>query len=379
MFPPQEDKTNALFACFGLADSQGHIVYTDLTGALPITSNAGNKYLLVIYDYDSNAILCEPMKNCSDSEALRAYASLYQQLTQHGHKPALNIMDNEASAAIKRAITANGARYQLVEPNNHRVNAAERAIRPFKNHFIAGLCSTDPRFPIALWDKLLIIQAVLTLNLLLTSRINPRLSAYAQIYGQFNFNRTPLAPPGCRALVFEDPQTRQSWAPHGKEAWYLGPALEHYRCYKFHIPETKGQRITGTADFFPHHCQMPALSPAEAATHHAAQELIHVLRNPQPRSPIQQLAPRHLLALRTLAETFQHTATTATDASEPISSPPRVDHAVPPRVPTSPSYGQVSSPPRVVPPPRVPMAMTTAPTNPTQRFATRDPSHRYPT
>jgi hypothetical protein len=128
MFPAREDKTNALFACLGLADTQGHIVYTDLTGAFPVMSNAGNKYLLLIYDYDSNAILCKPMKNRSDVKALRAYNVLHSTLHKHGCKPELNIMDNEASAAIKRALLANGTRYQLVEPNNHRVNAAKRAI-----------------------------------------------------------------------------------------------------------------------------------------------------------------------------------------------------------------------------------------------------------
>jgi hypothetical protein len=150
MFPEQENKSNALFACFRLADEQGHIVYTYLMGAFPVISNAGNKYLLLIYDYDSNAILCEPMKNRSNVEALCAYDVLYTQLTRHGRKPELNIMDNEASAAIKRKILATGANYPLVEPNNHRFNAAERAIWTFKNHFIAGLCSTDLRFPVAL-------------------------------------------------------------------------------------------------------------------------------------------------------------------------------------------------------------------------------------
>jgi hypothetical protein len=131
MFPDQENQSNALFACFGLADNTGHIVYTDLTGAFPVTSNAGNKHLLIIYDYDSNAILCEPMQNRSDVEALRAYNVLYTLLTSHGCKPELNVMDNEASAAIKRNILATGARYQLVEPHNHRVNLAERAVRTF--------------------------------------------------------------------------------------------------------------------------------------------------------------------------------------------------------------------------------------------------------
>jgi hypothetical protein len=35
-------------------------------------------------------------------------------------------------------------KYQLVPPHIHRRNAAERAIRTFKNHFIAGLSIHQP-------------------------------------------------------------------------------------------------------------------------------------------------------------------------------------------------------------------------------------------
>jgi hypothetical protein len=59
-----------------------------------------------------------------------------------------------------------------------------------KKHFIGGLCSVDPSFPLKLWDKLL-PQATITLNLLLKSRINPRISAYAQLNGHYDFNRPP--------------------------------------------------------------------------------------------------------------------------------------------------------------------------------------------
>jgi hypothetical protein len=56
-------------------------------------------------------------------------------------------MDNEASKAIKELLVDEfGLDYQLVPPHIHQRNAAERAIRTFKNHFIAGLCSADPSF-----------------------------------------------------------------------------------------------------------------------------------------------------------------------------------------------------------------------------------------
>jgi hypothetical protein len=71
------------------------------------------------------------------------------------------------------------------------------------NHFIADLCSVDSTFPMKLWDKPL-PHATITLNLLLKSRINPRVSAYAQLNGNFDFNRTPLPPP----LVLESSPIR---------------------------------------------------------------------------------------------------------------------------------------------------------------------------
>jgi hypothetical protein len=118
--------------------------------------------------------------------------------------------------------------FQLAPPGIHHTNAAERAIRTFKNHFIATLCSTDKDFPLYLWDHLLLPQILLTLNMLRGSRLNPKLSAWAQIHGFFNFNQTPIAPPGIRVLVHEKPANRDTWAAHGVNGWYIGPALDSY-------------------------------------------------------------------------------------------------------------------------------------------------------
>jgi hypothetical protein len=118
--------------------------------------------------------------------------------------PKLQILDNEASKLLVDYITGQGIDYQLAPPHVHRRNAAERAISTYKDHFIAGLCSTDKDYPLDLWDKL-IPQSVITLNLLRRSRINPQLSAYAQVFGAFDYNKTPLAPPGTQVLVHEKP------------------------------------------------------------------------------------------------------------------------------------------------------------------------------
>ena len=38
-------------------------IYTDQTGQFPVTADTNNKYVFVLYDNDSNAILAEPIKN----------------------------------------------------------------------------------------------------------------------------------------------------------------------------------------------------------------------------------------------------------------------------------------------------------------------------
>jgi hypothetical protein len=66
----------------------------------------------------------------------------------------LNIMDNQATKYIKSVLTKNDCKLQLVEPHNHRINAAERAIQTFKDSFIVALATTDSSLPLQLWDQL---------------------------------------------------------------------------------------------------------------------------------------------------------------------------------------------------------------------------------
>ena len=86
---------------------------------------------------------------------------------------------------------------------------AERAIRTFKNHLKSSLAMLDPYYPVTEWDRI-VRQAELTLNLLRSSICNPRLSAGAYLFGQFDFNATPLAPPGTRVIVHSKPETRST-------------------------------------------------------------------------------------------------------------------------------------------------------------------------
>ena len=85
----------------------------------------------------------------------------------------------------------------LAPPHFHGIHAAERAICTFENNFVAGLASVDNNFSFYLCFRI-VTQAEITINLLITSRTNSRLSYHAQIFGTFYFNATPIEPPGTK-------------------------------------------------------------------------------------------------------------------------------------------------------------------------------------
>ena len=128
----------------------------------------------------------------------------------------------------------------------------------------------DPEFPMHLWDKT-IPQAELTLNLLRQSRINPKMSAWEQIHGWFDFNRTPF-PPHAR------PTQRQTWAPHTFDAWYIGPAMEHYRCYTVWAIQTRQTRVVIQLMWFPKQ-NFPRLTNIDLLRA-TIEDAITILRNP---------------------------------------------------------------------------------------------------
>ena len=136
-------------------------------------------------------------------------------------------------APLKPYLEQKTCKWQFVEPSNHRVNTTERAIYTRKNHIISGLCLTDKEWLLQLWDQLP-EQGIITLNLCRTSQKDPALSAYHSFHGkQYDWNTHTMAPPGTRTVVYKDPTTRRSRAPHGLNTWYCDPAFDHYSNMKF--------------------------------------------------------------------------------------------------------------------------------------------------
>jgi len=298
---PPVQQESPVHECFlTLIDRHPGVTYSDLAGRYPIKSGRGNQYIVVCNDYDSNSILATPTKTRQGNVLKDTILSMLQTLNLAGHPPTIHIMDNEASNSLKQSLLKNNIQYQLVPPHLHRRNAAERAIQTFKSHFITSLCLTDPKFPATEWDRLL-PQAVLTLNLLRQSRTNPKLSAYSAINGPFDYNKTPLAPPGIRTLIHEKPDNCRSWSPRATDAWYIGPALEHYRCVHCYIPSTHGTRIADTVEYIPHSIPIPSHT-TEDLIRDTASDLVATLHQNNISPPLVHLTDPTRAALRTVAD-----------------------------------------------------------------------------
>jgi hypothetical protein len=212
IFPTHEACAVQDVFCFAaLADAHPGTMYTDLTGAFPVRSFKNMQYIFVAYIYDLNAIVVRPMPARTDAAFITAFTDVFDTLRAQNYQPILNVMDNECSKAVERHIRTAQLDIQLVPPHNHRVNAAERAIGTFKAHFVAALATVDMNCPLQLWDEFL-PQVELTLNLLRFSRRNPLISANHELYGPFDFAKTPLAPLGTKALITMHPKS----ARHGR-------------------------------------------------------------------------------------------------------------------------------------------------------------------
>ena len=121
-------------------DATKKSMYTDQTGRFPLTSSRGNKYIMVAVEMDGNYIDAEPMRARTTKELVAAYQAIFKQWKATGVIcPNWHVLDNEAPEDLKQAIRENGCKVELTPADQHRRNAAERAIQTFKGHFISIL------------------------------------------------------------------------------------------------------------------------------------------------------------------------------------------------------------------------------------------------
>eukprot|EP00804_Cyclotella_cryptica_P006781 CCRYP_019523-RA/>CCRYP_019523-RA protein AED:0.40 eAED:0.40 QI:0/0/0/1/0/0/3/0/477 len=186
-----------------------------------------------------------------------------QRMKACGIQPTRQVLDNEISAAYKLAITASGMTYQLVPPDDHRRNIAEKAIQTWKDHFIA-------------WHRRLNFPSTFGANyyhkwsansVFYGNQCMPHISSHTHLYGHHDYNTHPFVPLGMEALVHDKPHRRKSFAQYCTKGYVIGTSHEHYRCWKVWTPTGAPPYITN-----------PSVTPADSIIA-AAANLSHLLTN----------------------------------------------------------------------------------------------------
>eukprot|EP00957_Ditylum_brightwellii_P078936 6002125-Ditylum_brightwellii.AAC.1 len=72
-----------------------------------------------------------------------------------------------------------------------------------------------------------------------------------------------MAPPGTKAYIHIKPHKGASWGFKAEDDWYVGPAIEHYRCYKVVMKQSTAQQISDTVRFEHHSVHIPSITPAQ--------------------------------------------------------------------------------------------------------------------
>ena len=202
------------------------------------------------------------------------------------------------------------------------------------------LITTDKKFSMHLWCCL-IPHANMTFNLVQACRHNPKLTAHEALGGPFIYDAAPAAPPGCKVIGHEIPQQRKSRAPHSQDGFYLGPAMQHYRCHHVYLTKTHGEQILETVDFQPKICENPVLSNEENVII-AASKLIAALQTPNIK---QKLDLQTMKVIKQLAKIFQHQINKKSEKEAAPAPKVVIERPAPPRVKTEPSLTTQSAPP----------------------------------
>jgi hypothetical protein len=84
-----------------------------------------------------------PSKN--DAAMTTTFTDILAALAACGYTPTLNVTDNKCSKIVEAYIKSKKRDIHLVPYHIHHVNATERIISTFKEHFIAGLATVDRR------------------------------------------------------------------------------------------------------------------------------------------------------------------------------------------------------------------------------------------
>ena len=83
---------------------------------------------MILHEIDGNSTWIEPMKNNTEVEMILARCRALARMKHQGIVPKHQVLDNEILGAYRKEIWATHMTFQLVPPDDHQRNLADKAI-----------------------------------------------------------------------------------------------------------------------------------------------------------------------------------------------------------------------------------------------------------
>ena len=261
---PKGEKANVIAVKYRF--SKEGKCYSDAAGKFPVRGVDGDWYLVVFYLQDDNYCHFEVMKDRTKESFVRAYTRAIRYFARFGRKVCKFIIDNECSDSLKNFLVTNDIGYQFVPPDIHRSNIAERLLGQVKPFVITMLASADKTFPMCLWSDIT-VQLEIVFNVMREAGRSPNISAWHDLRGErYDYMHLPLAPFGTIVMAHVKPDKRSSWGAHATRAVYIGPSLDHHRCYRVRMEGSLEVRIVDTVSWHSDKFRAPMVTPSEHFT-----------------------------------------------------------------------------------------------------------------
>jgi hypothetical protein len=110
IFPTQETPTSITAIALPTAPTSKY--YTDQSRQFPCTSSSGNNYLLLVYHYDTNCILAEPIPNRKANSIVAGHKQIVKRLRLAGVECSFVMLDNECSHALEELFHSKAIKHQ---------------------------------------------------------------------------------------------------------------------------------------------------------------------------------------------------------------------------------------------------------------------------
>ena len=121
--PIKSTKTNNIFTQYFHLSQETHDcrkmrrIHSNQTGRFLYVSLRGYQYIMIMYDYDSNAIMIEVLKTHQGKELATPFYTLCTKLKIDTNDENIFVLDNEYSTHVKDTIHGFNAKYQLAPPH----------------------------------------------------------------------------------------------------------------------------------------------------------------------------------------------------------------------------------------------------------------------